>query len=113
MLRDRVSVPEYQIQEHTSQLLAMYAGASVLFSVPAGWIADKLGSRQIPFLIGLGILLAATTLMGFGETMPVLSIARLLQGMSAAVVWSTGLAMVQDQVGPAELGQIIGTVRLS
>ena len=36
--------------------------------------------------------------------------ARVLQGVSAAVVWTVGLALVLDTVGPENLGKTIGSV---
>lgn len=42
--------------------------------------------------------------------MPVLVIARVLQGISAAVVWTIGLALVLDTVGPENLGKTIGSI---
>ncbi|KAI5923025.1 major facilitator superfamily domain-containing protein [Camillea tinctor] len=110
MLRDRLAIPENEIQSYVSNLLAAYAGASVVSSLPAGWIADKLGSRQAPFLGGLGALLAATIMLAFGRKLVILVIARLLQGMSAAVVWTVGLAMVIDTVGPQDIGKVIGLI---
>ena len=110
ILRDRVSLPEDQIQTYVSALLAAYAGASVLFSPPAGVIADKTSSRQAPFLVGLVALLAATLMLFLGQSIPVLILARVLQGVSGAVVWTIGLALLLDTVGPANLGKTIGSV---
>lgn len=110
ILQDRVSLPQDQIQSHVSALLAAYAGASVLFSLPAGVIADRTSSRQLPFLIGLVALLGATLMLFLGQTVPVLVMARILQGTSAAVVWTIGLALVLDTVGPGNLGKTIGSV---
>lgn len=42
-----------------------------------------------------------------------LIIGRLLQGLSAAVVWTVGLAILVDSVGPAEIAQMMGYVALS
>ena len=112
ILEDRVSLSQDQIQSHVSALLAAYAGASVLFSLPAGIIADRVPSRQTPFLIGLFALLAATLMLFLGQNVPVLVVARILQGTSAAVVWTIGLALVMDTVGPENLGKTIGSVRL-
>lgn len=47
-----------------------------------------------------------------GQTVPVLIVARILQGISAAVVWTIGLALVLDTVGPENLGKAIGSVNL-
>ncbi|PNY29030.1 MFS-type transporter [Tolypocladium capitatum] len=110
MLVDRLSIPETQVQSYVSGLLAVYAGASVMFSVPAGWIADSTESRKAPFLAGLAALLVATTVFAFGQTMAALVIARFLQGVSAAVVWTSGLAMVLDSVDPQNLGEVIGSI---
>lgn len=111
ILRDRVSLPEDQIQSYVSALLAAYAGASVCFSPPAGIIADRVPTRQAPFLVGLVALLAATLMLFLGQSIPVLILARVLQGISGAVVWTIGLALLLDTVGPENLGKTIGSVR--
>ena len=111
ILRDRVQLQPDQIQSHVSALLAAYAGASVLFSLPAGIIADRLPTRQLPFLTGLTALLLATLLLFLGQNVAVLVVARVLQGISAAVVWTVGLALVLDTVGPDNLGKTVGSVR--
>ncbi|KAJ8104602.1 hypothetical protein ONZ43_g7771 [Nemania bipapillata] len=110
MLRSRLSVPEDQIQSYVSNLLAAYAGASVISSLPAGWIADRTHSRQAPFLSGLAALLAATIMFALGRDITTLVVARILQGVSAAVVWTIGLAMVLDTVGPQNLGKAMGSI---
>ena len=110
MLQDRVHIPHEQVQGYVSGLLAAYAGASVVSSLPAGWIADRTNARQLPFLAGLAALLGATILLAFGQTIAVLVVARILQGISGGVVWTVGLAMVLDTVGPQHLGKVIGSV---
>lgn len=113
MLEDRVSIPESQIQSTVSGLLAAYAGASVLFSPIAGILADKTSTRQAPFLLGLAALLLATLLLYLGDSVAVLALARILQGISAAVVWTIGLALCLETVGPKNLGKTIGSVSLN
>ncbi|KAI1344454.1 major facilitator superfamily domain-containing protein [Xylariaceae sp. FL0016] len=110
MLRTRLGIPEEEIQSYVSNMLAAYAGASVVSSVPAGWIADRTNSRQAPFLSGLAALLAATIMLAVGQSIAVLVVARVLQGISAAVVWTVGLAMVLDTVGPEHLGKVVGSI---
>jgi MFS family permease len=110
ILSDRISIPHSEIQSYTSILLACYAGASVVFSLPAGYIADKLSARQLPFLVGLVALALSTILLWLGQSIAVLIIARLLQGMSAAVVWTIGMALVMDTVGSDKLGVTIGSI---
>lgn len=110
MLEDRVGLPKDQIQSHVDGLLACYAGASVLFSPVAGILADKTSTRQGPFLAGLTALLLATTLLFLGANVPTLVAARILQGVSAAVVWTVGLALCLDTVGQDNLGKTIGSI---
>ena len=68
-----------------------------------GWLADR-GTRQLPFLSGLIIATAATLLLCFGVELWVLVIARLLQGLSASVVYTAGLALIADAVEPHKVG---------
>ena len=110
VLQQRVHIPEDKVQLHVSGLLAAYAGASVLFSPVAGYIADRTSSRQLPFLSGLAALFFATILLYLGQTEAVLVLARILQGTSAAIVWTIGLALCLDTVGPRNLGKTIGSV---
>lgn len=111
ILADRVHLEPAQIQSHVSGLLAAYAGASFIFSLPAGIIADRASSRQLPFLVGLTALLISTLLLFLGQTVAVLAVARILQGISAAVVWTVGLALILDTVGQENLGKTMGSVR--
>lgn len=111
LLKKRVSVPEDQIQHTTSALLAAYGAASVAVAPIIGVIADRIVTRQAPFLVGIAALFAATLLLFLGTTVPVLAIARVLQGISAALVWTIGLALCLETVGPANLGKTVGSVR--
>lgn len=113
LLEDRIGVPRHQIQSHVSGLLAAYAGASVISSPFIGYLADLTESRKAPFLLGLTSLLLSTILLFAGSTVPILVIARLLQGVSAAVVWTIGLALCLETVGPENLGKTIGSVSSS
>jgi MFS family permease len=110
MLRDRIHLPPSEIQSRIDYLLATYASGSVLFSPISGYLADKLSSRQMPFLLGLFALFAATLIFALGESLWVLYVARLLQGTSAAVVWTVGMAMVLETVGAPNLGKALGSV---
>lgn len=113
LLVDRMNTPPELIQEYVSMLLAMYAGASAISSPLIGLVSDKIANtRQLPFMLGLLALLAGTVLVAVGQTVPVLAAARLLQGASSGIVWTCGLAMLVETVGPSRLGLAIGTVSL-
>ena len=74
----------------------------------AGWLADRATSRRIPFLIGLLVQAASTALFLFSSKVGVLIAARALQGLSTAVVYSAGLAILVDTVGMANIGRNAG-----
>jgi len=110
MLVDHVGVSPDQVQAHVSSLLAAYAGASVVISPIAGIITDRLTTRREPFLLGVTALFGATLLLLNGRTIHILLIARVLQGISAAFVWTTGMALCLETVGAEKLGKTIGAV---
>ncbi|KAJ4368249.1 hypothetical protein N0V83_006605 [Neocucurbitaria cava] len=111
MLKDRIDMPDSRIQGTISNLLAAYAAASCAASPIAGVFADKFSlSRQIPFVLGLVLLLLATVLFALGQSVVVLAIARVLQGASGGVVWTLGLAIIIETVSQENLGKTMGTV---
>ncbi|MCJ1362369.1 hypothetical protein MMC16_001472 [Acarospora aff. strigata] len=48
-----------------------------------------------------------------GSSIQVLVAGRVLQGLSAAIVWTVGLALLVDTVGQKEIGKVMGYVSLS
>ncbi|ERF76631.1 hypothetical protein EPUS_04451 [Endocarpon pusillum Z07020] len=86
----------------------------LMFSVVLfGWIGDKIPRRHGIFLFGLSMLLVATTILSFGRHFVVLVIGRLLQGFSAAVVWTSGLALLTDMFGQERYGEAVGYAQTS
>jgi MFS family permease len=111
LLKDRIGLPDSEIQDTISNLLAIYAAASCAASPIAGILADKFSkSRQLPFLLGLILLLLSTILLALGRSVAVLAIARFLQGASGGVVWTIGIAIIIETVGQENLGKTMGTI---
>ncbi|WPH04673.1 MFS general substrate transporter [Acrodontium crateriforme] len=110
MLQDRIGVPDSEIQSAVSRLLSTFAVSSVVFSPVAGFLADKVSSRSTPFLFGLATMIASTVLLFLGRTFPILILSRVLQGVSGALIWTIGLALVVETVGAQNLGATIGTI---
>lgn len=112
-LTSRVGTLEESVQTWISILLAVY-GAALLVAAPfCGWFADRNQSRRLPLLLGLLALAGSTVMLCIGSSIGILVAGRVLQGMSAAVVWIVGLALLVDTVGPAEVGQAMGYVGIS
>jgi MFS family permease len=111
-LSAQVGVPEHKVQHWTAILLACYNAALFVGSPVAGWYADRTASRRWPFLLGLLALCASTLLLCLGRTLALLVVGRVLQGVSAAIVWSVGLALLVDTVG-RDVGYAMGYVNIA
>lgn len=74
----------------------------------AGYVADRLESRRAPLLAGLPVLAFSTGLLYVGDSLALWAVGRVLQGISAAVTWTVGLALLVDTVEKEHLGQTLG-----
>ncbi|KAL8418857.1 hypothetical protein RB594_002167 [Gaeumannomyces avenae] len=104
--------PESQRQQWNSILSACFSGALFISSPFAGAYADRSSSRRAPMLGGLVALGGATVLPYVGRHIAVLALGRVLQGLSAAIVWSVGLALLADTAGPS-IGLFMGYVSIA
>ncbi|KAK4452416.1 major facilitator superfamily domain-containing protein [Podospora aff. communis PSN243] len=111
-LSAQAGVPEEEVQQWTAILLACYNATLCVGSPIAGYFADHTASRRLPLLLGLLALAGSTLLLCLGTTVALLVVGRLLQGFSAAVVWSVGLALLVDTVGK-DVGQSMGYVSIA
>ncbi|KAF1988099.1 MFS general substrate transporter, partial [Aulographum hederae CBS 113979] len=109
-LKTKLNMDEEDIQSWVSTLIAVYGGALALVSPLCGWVADHTSNRRTPLILGLFALAGATLLLHLGPNIAILVLGRVLQGISAAVVWVVGLAILVDTVPAAELGQAMGLV---
>ncbi len=89
-------------------LFGSYAVALLACTFPLGRLADRVGRRK-PMLWGLVGLGATTILFAFSTSFPLLVLARVLQGVSAAATWVSGLALLADHFPAGERGRAMGT----
>lgn len=106
-LTSRVGVDEGSVQTWNAILLACYTIALFVGSPLVGLYADHTSSRRWPLLIGLVSLAGSTIFLCLGRTIALLIIGRILQGLSAAIVWTVGLALMVDTV-PDKIGEAMG-----
>ena len=71
---------------------------------------DRVGSRRTPFLLCLVCLAGATALLAVGTNVGLWVAGRLLQGISAGMLWVVCLALLTDTVDPAAIGQAVGVI---
>ncbi|KAI9825021.1 MAG: hypothetical protein M1826_007099 [Phylliscum demangeonii] len=100
----RAGVRAEDVQNWVAGLLAAFGGALLLGSPIFGWIADHTASRRVIFLVGLATVGTATGLLNIGNSVAILLVGRILQGLADAVVFAVGLALLVDTVGPAHIG---------
>jgi len=112
-LNSRAGVDPKDVQRWTAVLLAINGAALVAVSPIAGLVADYIGSRRTPLVASLLALMGASMMLCFGRSVGIYVVDRLLLGISGAVVWTVGLALVVDSVPKAEVGKYLGYVFMS
>ena len=88
-------------------LVTIYALSVAAFSVPFGRAAD-ITSRKKILIIGTGIFTASCMLSIFAWSFIMLIILRLIQGIGAAMVFSTNVAIIISAFPPSMRGRAIG-----
>ncbi len=81
--------------------------SAAVFLMPAGRLADMRGRRKI-FFYGMIIFTAGTLLAAIANSAAVLILARIVNGLGAAMLFSTGMAIIVSIVPPAEKGRALG-----
>lgn len=85
------------------------ANPLTVFPALCGYVADRTSSRRLPLLSGLLMLCGATILLCVGTSIATLIVGRMLQGASAAIVWTVGLALIVDTC-PDDVATAMGYV---
>ena len=90
-----------------SWVATAYILASALFLVPFGKIADIYGRKKI-FLCGLAVFGAASFVMTLVATEQQMIAVRVLQGIGAAMIFGTSVAILTAVYPPGERGKALG-----
>ncbi|KAH8705260.1 major facilitator superfamily domain-containing protein [Talaromyces proteolyticus] len=113
ILRDRLDLPDDELQKWLSILLATFGGALLISSPIVGYVADKGSSRKFTFIVGLFAVAGATVLFWVARTPTAMVTARALQGVAEVAMWVVGNALVVDTVDKEQLGTAMGYVSMS
>ncbi len=84
-----------------------YLLASAMFLVPFGRLADIYGRRRI-FVYGTAAFAFTSLLLGVYPSASTLILLRALQGVSSAMIFGTGVAILISVTPPAEKGASLG-----
>lgn len=88
-------------------LSAAYAAGTLLGSLPAGFIASRVGPRRT-VIAGLLLLGVSSVLFGFGKEIVLLDVTRFIQGIAGALIWSGALTWLITSTPEERRGRIIG-----
>src|SRR5437763_5568433 len=89
-------------------LAAAYAAGTLLGSIPAGWMAARVGVRAT-ILTGLGLMIGSSVVFAFAQDVALLDWARFVQGVGGAGSWAAGLAWLIGRAPASRRAELIGT----
>jgi MFS family permease len=88
-------------------LSAAYAAGTLLGSLPAGFLASRIGPRRT-VIHGLLLLGVSSLVFGFVEQILLLDGARFVQGIAGALIWSGALSWLIATAPEERRGSVIG-----
>jgi EmrB/QacA subfamily drug resistance transporter len=107
-----VALPNIRRELHSSftdlqWVVDAYALALASLLLASGSLGDLLGRRRI-FVLGVMLFVAASLLCGLAGSPTMLNLARALQGVGGAMMFSTSLALIAQEFPPQERGTAFG-----
>jgi MFS family permease len=89
-------------------LSASYAAGTLLASMPAGFLASRIGPRRC-VIAGLLLLGGSSLVFGLVDSIDLLDAARFTQGIAGALIWSGALTWLITSAPEESRGRVIGT----
>lgn len=89
-------------------LSASYAAGTLLASLPAGFVASRVGPRRT-VICGLLLLGVSSLIFGQVEEIDLLDAARFTQGIAGALIWAGALTWLITSAPEESRGRVIGT----
>jgi EmrB/QacA subfamily drug resistance transporter len=93
--------------EITGWIITGFMLGSVAFLVPFGRIADRTGRKRI-CAIGVAIFTLTSLAAAFSVSIGMLVVLRILQGLGAAMIFSTNMAILVGAYPPQKRGWVLG-----
>ncbi len=108
-----VAVPTIRVEyglsaDVTSWLLVAYTLPFMLFMPLYGRLGDGIGKRRL-LLAGIVLFLSGTVMLTFIRSLPMILLARALQGVGSAGVNPLAMAMIIQFAPPEQQGKALGT----
>ncbi len=93
----------------TGWIITGFLLGNAVFSVPFGRVADLTGRKRV-LAVGVAIFAATSLACAFADSMWVLIVMRIVQGVGAAMLFSTNIAIMVDTYPPQKRGKALGIV---
>jgi len=85
----------------------LYLGTAAALMLPVGRLADA-GDKNTLYTVGVLLFTAATAVLGVLDSVPAYLAVRTVQGVAAAIVSATNMAILTEHVPRERLGRAIG-----
>ncbi|KZT50685.1 MFS general substrate transporter [Calocera cornea HHB12733] len=96
------------LSSRTGWLMFAFAVGICIGTIIAAWISERYNTRRLPMLAGMVGLIGSIIMFMLAPTYAVLVVARVLQGLASAIIWTVGVALICDAVPPNKVGQQMG-----
>ena len=88
-------------------IISAFAAAQLLTQIPMGRLSDRIG-RVYLVVFGFGLMAVAATLYHFATNPGQFVVLQALAGVGAGCLWPPLMAMLTDNVDPAQRGRMMG-----
>ena len=88
-------------------IVSAFAAAQLLTQIPMGRLSDRIG-RMYMVVFGFGLMAFAATLYHFATNATQFIVLQALAGVGAGCLWPSLMAMITENVDPAERGRLMG-----
>ncbi|HYE68277.1 MAG TPA: MFS transporter [Anaerovoracaceae bacterium] len=107
-----LSIPSMGSEFHASAtavgwIITGYILAAAVLSVPFGRLADLTGRKRI-LVVGILIFALCSGGAAFAQSMAMLLLLRVVQGIGAAMIFSTNMAVLISAFSPEKRGKVLG-----
>jgi MFS family permease len=107
-----VGLSESQAQGYIGQISTVLGAALALVSVPAGWIADRVGRKPVVIAAGIVAALGTGSIL-FVRDLNLITLAALVVGLGIGAFLSANWALVTDIVPRAEAARYLGIANIA